>query len=109
MADLKSVAGLFGMTVSELEQFTGYSRQEFHRVMDNGKAVGTARMMDTIRKLDTESYNIYSAAVSQADMSAPLSHAVRRIATTTIVMNTSDQMMRWARISKAPMPCKAWK
>ena len=42
-------------------------------------------------------------------MSAPLSHAVRRIATTTIVMNTSDQMMRWARISKAPMPCKAWK
>ena len=51
MADLKSVAGLFGMTVSELEQFTGYSRQEFHRVMDNGKAVGTARMMDTIRSI----------------------------------------------------------
>ena len=32
MADLKSVAGLFGMTVSDLEQFTGYSRQELHRV-----------------------------------------------------------------------------
>ena len=67
MADLKSIAGLFGMTVSELEQFTGYSRQELHRVMDNGKAVGTVRMMDTIRKLDTASYNIYSAAVSQAE------------------------------------------
>lgn len=67
MANLKSVAALFGMTVSELEQFTGYSRQEFHRVLDNGKAVGTVRMMDTIRKLDAASYDIYSAAVSQAE------------------------------------------
>lgn len=67
MADLKSVAGLFGMTVSELEQFTGYSRQELHRVMDNGKAVGTARMANVIRKLDAASYDIYSAAVAKAE------------------------------------------
>ena len=67
MADLKSVAGLFGMTVTELEQFTGYSRQELHRVMNNGKAVGTARMSSVIRKLDAASYDIYSATVSQAE------------------------------------------
>ena len=67
MADLKSVAGLFDMTVSELEQFTGYSRQELHRVMDNGKAVGTARMSSVIRKLDAASYDIYSAAVAKAE------------------------------------------
>ena len=67
MADLKSVAGLFGMTVSELEQFTGYSRQELHRVMNNGKAVGTARMSSVIRKLDAASYDIYSAAVAKAE------------------------------------------
>ena len=60
MADLKSVAGLFGMTVSELEQFTGYSRQELHRVMNNGKAVGTARMSSVIRKLDAASYDTVS-------------------------------------------------
>lgn len=69
MADIKGVAELFGMNAGEFAEFTGYSRQELHRVLDNGKAVGTARMADTIRKLDAASYDMYSAAVSQAENS----------------------------------------
>ena len=35
--------------------------------MNNGKAVGTARMSSVIRKLDAASYDIYSVTVSQAE------------------------------------------
>jgi len=35
--------------------------------MNNGKAVGTARMSSVIRKLDAASYDIYSAAVAKAE------------------------------------------
>lgn len=67
MADIKGMAGLFGMTVTEFEQFTGYSRQELHRVMNNGSAIGTPRMSDVIRRLDAASYDMYSDTVARAE------------------------------------------
>lgn len=67
MADLKKIAKAYGMSVNDLANAVGYSRQNLYQVLNSEHAVGTSRMYAALKLLKYESDNLYQKELKQAE------------------------------------------
>ncbi|MDE6619705.1 MAG: hypothetical protein K2K74_04280 [Lachnospiraceae bacterium] len=66
--DLKALAKLFGMNVSELARFMGYTKQALYQLNDGTSGICTERYYKALKQLQFQNEKLYEDDLQEAQL-----------------------------------------